>query len=121
MGKSRLSSYSGGVRQQLLQLAVKGAWAERYNISIGDRRDVPGDYSALLAQSLFCAVVPGVMLLALCFVNFCSQACMVYLLEGSMRYLQRQTLLLCFMVFIVSSVASTPNAPEVSNHGTETQ
>jgi hypothetical protein len=59
MGKWRLSSYSGGVRQELLKLAEEGNWAKHYNIRIGGKADVPGDYSDLLARSVFCAVVAG--------------------------------------------------------------
>lgn len=60
VGKHRLPNYSRGVRQQLYNLTKTLRWTEKYNIRIGDREDVPGHYSQLLASSKFCLVAAGV-------------------------------------------------------------
>ncbi|KAI8471681.1 MAG: hypothetical protein J3K34DRAFT_506016 [Monoraphidium minutum] len=59
VGKQRLPAYSRGIRQRLYQLAREQQWRARYNVSIGDEGDVPGDYSTGLATSKYCLVVPG--------------------------------------------------------------
>jgi hypothetical protein len=59
VGKERDPRYSRGIRQAVYRLARDNGWAERYNILVGDRGDVPGDYSKLLASSKYCLVAPG--------------------------------------------------------------
>ena len=59
VGKARLPHYSRGIRQKLYNLTVTRKWTARYNISIGDELDLPGDYSQELASSKFCLVAPG--------------------------------------------------------------
>ena len=59
VGKHRKPNYSRGIRQRLYNLTVTRGWTARYNISIGDRGDLPGDYSQGLASSKFCLVAPG--------------------------------------------------------------
>lgn len=51
--------YSRGIRQKLRRLSMENDWLQRYNIKIGGSDEIPGDYSKLLAQSIFCLVVPG--------------------------------------------------------------
>ncbi len=48
-----------GVRQRLYNLSRTHDWRTKYNISIGTRDDVPGDYSRGLATSKFCLVAAG--------------------------------------------------------------
>ncbi|KIZ06152.1 exostosin-like glycosyltransferase [Monoraphidium neglectum] len=59
VGKNRLKHYSRGIRQRLYKLALRHGWAEKYAIRIGDRADVPGDYSRHLATAKYCLVSPG--------------------------------------------------------------
>ncbi|MEM7070820.1 MAG: hypothetical protein AAF403_03565 [Pseudomonadota bacterium] len=66
VGKNRLPIYSNGVRQSLYRHALEGNWRRRYNILIGDRSDINGDYSALLAQSKYCVVATGSLLVTSC-------------------------------------------------------
>lgn len=47
------------MRQTLYRLAKEGNWTDVYNIRIGDREDLPGDYSKALASSQFCLVAAG--------------------------------------------------------------
>ena len=51
--------YSRGVRQKLRHLAQLHGWAEKYKIFIGDGTEVPGEYSELLASSVFCLHASG--------------------------------------------------------------
>ena len=59
VGKERLPHYSRGVRQRLAHLSKTLGWKEKYNVLIGDGREVPGEYTSLLARSVFCLVLPG--------------------------------------------------------------
>lgn len=59
VGKGRLQSYSNGVRQALYKHAREEDWKVKFNILIGDRNDIQGDYSELLASSKYCVVAPG--------------------------------------------------------------
>jgi hypothetical protein len=59
VGKARLPHYSRGIRQGLYRLARERDWRGRYNILIGAREDIPGDYQELLARSKFCLLAPG--------------------------------------------------------------
>lgn len=58
-GRHRLQWYSRGIRQRLAKLAAEGKWRERHKIYIGERHEVPGDYSELIRRSKFCLVAPG--------------------------------------------------------------
>ena len=54
--------YSRGIRQTLHQLARSEDWKQQYNIYIGTSDEIPGDYSQLLSSSVFCLVLPGMLL-----------------------------------------------------------
>jgi hypothetical protein len=43
-----------------MQLWREQGWKDKHKILMGDRKDVPGDYSTMLASSKFCLVLPGV-------------------------------------------------------------
>ncbi|KAL4452535.1 hypothetical protein ABPG75_008197 [Micractinium tetrahymenae] len=51
--------YSRGIRQRLVNASLEHGWKEKHNILIGEYADIPGDYSELMASSVFCLVVPG--------------------------------------------------------------
>ncbi|KAI3425325.1 hypothetical protein D9Q98_009089 [Chlorella vulgaris] len=51
--------YSRGIRQSLAKAAEKGGWLEKHKIVMGEYDLMPGDYSELLASSVFCLVLPG--------------------------------------------------------------
>ncbi|KAL4447245.1 hypothetical protein ABPG77_007278 [Micractinium sp. CCAP 211/92] len=51
--------YSRGVRQRIAKAAKEGKWLEKYNITVGERENIPGEYSELLASSVFCLVMMG--------------------------------------------------------------
>jgi hypothetical protein len=51
--------YSLGVRQKIGKLAQEHKWKERYGAYVGDHDAIQGDYSELLARSLFCLVLQG--------------------------------------------------------------
>jgi hypothetical protein len=53
------SKYSGYVRQKLHYISRLHRWDKRYNILIGSRKEVPGDYAQHLISSRFCLVLPG--------------------------------------------------------------
>ncbi|KAG1661030.1 hypothetical protein FOA52_005345 [Chlamydomonas sp. UWO 241] len=55
----RAPNYSNGVRQRLYKLWLDNDWKTKHNVWIGDRHDVPGEYSDMLARSKFCLVAPG--------------------------------------------------------------
>ena len=59
VGKTRLASYSNGVRQTLYRTWLEQGWKDKHGILIGDSEDVPGSYSNLLARSRFCVVATG--------------------------------------------------------------
>lgn len=59
VGKTREPQYSNGVRQGVYAAAQAGNWSSLYNIQISGRDDIEGDYSTLLALSLFCLVAGG--------------------------------------------------------------
>lgn len=47
------------MRQHLYSLSQQRVWRKTYNIWIGSHKELKGDYSLLLARSLFCLVIPG--------------------------------------------------------------
>eukprot|EP00775_Hariotina_reticulata_P004291 gene4291-4543_t len=59
VGKHRLPNYSRGIRQRLYNLTVTRKWTRDFEVRIGDRSDVPGEYSLGLASSKYCLVAPG--------------------------------------------------------------
>eukprot|EP00775_Hariotina_reticulata_P012387 gene12387-12521_t len=59
VGKKRLHNYSRGIRQALHSAARMHNWQQLFNISIGSREELPGDYSFALATSRYCLVAPG--------------------------------------------------------------
>ncbi|GFR49991.1 hypothetical protein Agub_g12137 [Astrephomene gubernaculifera] len=58
-GQDPECKYSRCIRQTLYNMSREGNWREKYNVWFGDTRNVPGDYSELLAKSVFCLVLPG--------------------------------------------------------------
>lgn len=63
----RAPRFSRGLRQRLKQAAHDGGWADAYGIRVeghGDERPEP--YSVELASSVFCVVLPGVVLSPSC-------------------------------------------------------
>ncbi|PSC76549.1 exostosin-like glycosyltransferase [Micractinium conductrix] len=54
-----LPQYSRGIRQRVAKAAEEGRWREKHSMLVGEREDVEGDYSELLASSVFCLVMPG--------------------------------------------------------------
>lgn len=54
-----LGACSRGIRQRLYNLSKENDWKTKYNIHIGARPDVPGEYTELLRRSKFCLVLPG--------------------------------------------------------------
>lgn len=58
VGLHRLYWYSRGIRQKLYSWSRDRGWREKHNIIIDDWGG-DGDYSTMLARSIFCAVVPG--------------------------------------------------------------
>ncbi|KAI8474753.1 MAG: exostosin-like glycosyltransferase [Monoraphidium minutum] len=59
MGDKDGPAFSRGVRQQVAKVAKAQRWRERYNISVGGYDEIEGDYSELLARSVFCLVAAG--------------------------------------------------------------
>ncbi|KIZ02089.1 exostosin-like glycosyltransferase [Monoraphidium neglectum] len=59
MGEKDGPAFSRGVRQKLARLSKEQSWLSRYNISIGGYDEITGDYSELLARSVFCLVAAG--------------------------------------------------------------
>ena len=59
MGEADPPGYSRGVRQRLLRLAERGRWRARFNISITGYDDADGDYTEMVARSVFCLVAAG--------------------------------------------------------------
>ncbi|KXZ50749.1 hypothetical protein GPECTOR_15g434 [Gonium pectorale] len=52
--------YSRCIRQKLYNLSREGHWKEAHGVWFGQREDIgSGDYSAFLARSTFCFVLPG--------------------------------------------------------------
>jgi hypothetical protein len=51
--------YSRGIRQGVYQLSKDNDWRGKHNMWIGGYEDTPGDYSDMLARSIFCLVMPG--------------------------------------------------------------
>ncbi|KAG2424765.1 hypothetical protein HXX76_014189 [Chlamydomonas incerta] len=51
--------YSRCIRQTLFNQSLAEGWKDKYNVLFGDTRHVHGDYSSLLARSVFCFVLPG--------------------------------------------------------------
>ncbi|KAL4425009.1 hypothetical protein ABPG77_002894 [Micractinium sp. CCAP 211/92] len=51
--------FARGIRQRLAKLAEEQGWAKRHRILVGEEKEVEGDYSSLLASSVFCLVLPG--------------------------------------------------------------
>eukprot|EP00798_Chlamydomonas_sp_ICE-L_P016188 gene16188-22350_t len=58
-GHKRLRHYSRGIRQKVYNLSREHDWQYKYNIIIGTRKEVDGDYSEFLAKSKFCLAAPG--------------------------------------------------------------
>ncbi len=58
-GEFRRPWYSRGLRQRLHKLARAEKWAEVHKIWIGNSRELEGQYTDLLARSVFCLVMPG--------------------------------------------------------------
>ncbi|PNH01148.1 putative glucuronoxylan glucuronosyltransferase F8H, partial [Tetrabaena socialis] len=58
-GQDPTCTYSRCIRQTLYNLSKSERWDEKYAVLLGDVRTVWGDYSELLARSLFCLVPPG--------------------------------------------------------------
>lgn len=52
-------TFSRGIRQRLAIAAKNGSWVEKYRIAVGEKDGIQGDYSELLASSVFCLVLPG--------------------------------------------------------------
>ncbi len=53
--------YSRGIRQKVYQLSKDNEWRGKHNMWIGGYDDTPGDYSEMLARSIFCLVMPGAL------------------------------------------------------------
>eukprot|EP00884_Botryococcus_braunii_P019032 jgi/Botrbrau1/5812/Bobra.0155s0034.1 len=53
------TKYSGFVRQKLHYISRLYRWDKKYNILIGSRKEIPGDYNDHLLNSRFCLVLPG--------------------------------------------------------------
>jgi hypothetical protein len=53
------ASYSLGVRQAIAREAEAQDWVARHNIHVGSKGSMKGDYSDLLARSVFCLVLQG--------------------------------------------------------------
>ena len=51
--------FSRGIRQRLAVAAKNGSWVDKYRIVVGEKDGIEGDYSELLAASVFCLVLPG--------------------------------------------------------------
>ncbi|KAL4426069.1 hypothetical protein ABPG77_007865 [Micractinium sp. CCAP 211/92] len=51
--------FSRGIRQRLAKAAKENNWLDKYRIAVGDFEAIPGDYSELLASSIFCLYLPG--------------------------------------------------------------
>lgn len=65
--KTDAPEYSRGVRQRLWSASQEHGWLDKYGILLGENPSSPGaeevklagDYSQLLASSIFCLVLPG--------------------------------------------------------------
>jgi hypothetical protein len=53
------TKYSGFVRQKLHYISRLYRSDKKYNILIGSRKEIPGDYNDHLLSSRFCLVLPG--------------------------------------------------------------
>ncbi|KAG2488200.1 hypothetical protein HYH03_013194 [Edaphochlamys debaryana] len=58
-GQDPECKYSRCIRQRLFNLSTENDWPKRFNVILGDTHAIHGDYSELLAKSLFCLVPPG--------------------------------------------------------------
>lgn len=59
----------------LLWQAQERDWRGEFQILIGSRDDIEGDYSELLASSTFCLMAPGVQPGICAAWQFCSRSC----------------------------------------------
>jgi hypothetical protein len=57
--RRREKRYSRGIRQAVHRAFKELGWERKYGMRIGTPQEVPGDYSDLLAKSVFCLVMPG--------------------------------------------------------------
>ncbi|KAL4452532.1 hypothetical protein ABPG75_008194 [Micractinium tetrahymenae] len=51
--------FSRGIRQRLAKAAKQGSWLDKYRIAVGDFEAIAGEYTELLASSIFCLYLPG--------------------------------------------------------------
>ncbi|MEW5312044.1 MAG: hypothetical protein WDW38_003706 [Sanguina aurantia] len=58
-GHDTMCFYSRCLRQRLYNISQTQRWNETYNIHIGERDDVSGEYSDLLTRSVFAILLPG--------------------------------------------------------------
>ncbi|MEW5298002.1 MAG: hypothetical protein WDW36_001167 [Sanguina aurantia] len=58
-GHEKMCFYSRCLRQRLYNISKTERWNVTYNIHIGERDDVPGEYSDLLTRSVFAILLPG--------------------------------------------------------------